>query len=77
MNKYDRNKRKTGKIKKIFLDKGFGFISYNNSEDLYFKIKSVTNIDIIAIGTAVTFEIEEDFEGRKRAIKIKGVGLNG
>lgn len=77
LNKQERCKRNTGKIKKVFFDKGFGFISYNSSEELYFKIKSVTDIDVIAIGNAVTFEIVEDFEGRKRAIKIKGVELNG
>lgn len=77
LNEHDRCNRKTGKIKKIFSDKGFGFISYNNSEDIYFKIKNVTNLSTISIGKVVTFEIAEDFEGRKKAIKIKGVKQNG
>lgn len=68
---------KYGQIKKLFLDKGFGFIQSQENQDIYFRTNNLKQKINLRIGLKVKFEVAEDKQGRKVAIKIKEVDRDG
>jgi CspA family cold shock protein len=56
-----------GVIKKIVLDRGFGFIS-GDPKDIFFHVSSVEgeDFDDLQEGQAVEYELEADVEGGRR-----------
>lgn len=63
-----------GIIKKIDINKGFGFIKLlDGTRDIYFKIKNIKNKkNYLDINTFVTFEVQQ-YNNKKEAIKIEKV----
>lgn len=68
---------KYGQIKKLSLDKGFGFIQSQENQDIYFRTNNLKPKINLRIGLKVKFEVAEDRQGRKLAIKIKEVDRDG
>ena len=61
----------SGIIKKKMLDKGFGFISVEGQEDVFFHMSATDGqFEAMPEGQAVTFDIEDNPKG-KRAINVK------
>lgn len=65
---------KTGFIKKLVSDKGFGFIRRDDSgEDIFFHASGVAEparFDDICENQLVTFLEETDREGRSKAVSV-------
>jgi CRISPR-associated protein Cmr6 len=64
-----------GRIKKIFRDRGYGFILYsegNKKRDVFFHFSGIKNEDkeLLAEGQEVEFEVREDNKGQ-HAVNIK------
>ena len=62
----------TGTIKKVVADRGFGFITADDSKDYFFHrnaLDSSLDFDRLNGGEAVTFEIEDSPKG-PRANKV-------
>lgn len=62
-----------GRIKKLVLDRGFGFIQYEGGGDVFFHRSGVLDVDFDALseGQDVTFEIEESGKGpRARDVRV-------
>ena len=68
---------KHGMIKKLFIDKGFGFIQSQENQDIYFRTNNLKQKINLRIGLKVKFEVAKDKQGRKVAIKIKEVYRDG
>lgn len=71
----DEKKKLYGNIKKIFINRGYGFINSNisNENDVYFKVADIIGKKVLKNGQKVEYEITKDGKGRKIAVKIKGV----
>ena len=55
----------TGKIKKIILDKGFGFITDSNGNEVFFHKSSLVGVEFssLADGAEVQFEVKQGPKG--------------
>jgi CRISPR-associated protein Csm2 len=65
-----------GKIKKLFRDKEFGFLSVPGSDDLWFGLRGVSNIDEFHEGMSVEFNETLGKDGKKSARNIRISGEN-
>jgi CspA family cold shock protein len=65
----------TGKIKKIVLDKGFGFIADADGTDVFFHKSNLADItfETLTGGEDVTFDVEKNPKGM-RAVNVKLAG---
>lgn len=61
----------TGKIKKLVLEKGFGFISDADGSDVFFHKNNLVDIafETLTGGEEVSFEVESSPKGT-RAVKV-------
>lgn len=61
----------TGKIKKLIIDKGFGFIADTDGSEIFFHKTSLVGIDFsdLAGGEEVQFEVQKTPKGLN-AIKV-------
>lgn len=59
----------TGTIKKI-MPKGFGFISQESGEDVFFHMSGCENFDALSEGMTVEFDVEKGDKGLK-AVNVK------
>ena len=71
--------KKTGKIKKFFEDKGYGFIENENENsrfDTFFHVNDSSAVDQYALspGKQVSYEITEDQRGKTKAVNLEIVG---
>ena len=57
-----------GTIKKLVADRGFGFISGTQGEDVFFHLSSIEGIQFedLQEGQMVEYELEEDAGGGRR-----------
>lgn len=63
-----------GIVKRRMGERGFGFITTGEEEDLFFHASDcVSSFDDLGEGDAVEFELAEA-EGRRRAIKVTRIG---
>jgi len=55
----------TGKVKRVVLEKGFGFIADDDGTEVFFHKTSLQGLEFnsIAIGTAVKFEVKKTPKG--------------
>ena len=65
-----------GTVKKIFQDRGFGFIKLDNGSDIFFHVRGCqpNTFESLNIGDKVEYEIDpqQDKQGRgPRAINVK------
>ena len=60
-----------GKVIKYFEDKGYGFIRTGKIENIFFHISDVLEeVDRVPLNKMVKFEVEENIDGKTRAINI-------
>lgn len=61
-----------GQVKKVFQDKGFGFVTAAGGEDYFFHATAVENseFDAIQVGSQVEFELGQGPKG-PRAEKVR------
>ncbi len=65
-----------GKLKHWNEDKGFGFISSTDSQDVFIHISALKNMSRRPkVGDTITFEIHTDNKGKKRATNAKIHGV--
>lgn len=63
-----------GIVKRRMGERGFGFITTGEEEDLFFHASDcLSSFDDLGEGDAVEFELAEA-EGRRRAIKVTRIG---
>ena len=63
-----------GRIVKLFVGQGHGFIRVSNGREVYFHRSDVlegSSINGLAVGDAVTFELLEDTISGARALRVK------
>jgi len=60
-----------GKIKKLFRDKEFGFLSVPGSDDIWFGLRGINNIDDFQEGLSVEFDEAPGRDGKKSARNIR------
>ncbi len=62
----------TGRIKKFFRARGFGFLLQDGAPDIFFHVQDsrIEDEDLLQPGAHVTFEISEQYDGRPRAINL-------
>ncbi len=62
-----------GTIKRLVLDRGFGFITSGEGGDLFFHRSEIQGTDFAALreGQSVEFEIGKGRDGRSQAVKVK------
>jgi CspA family cold shock protein len=62
----------TGVVKKLFADKGFGFIEQVGRRDVFFHVSGLVDLtfDQLKEGQAVTYDVEQADRGPK-AINIR------
>jgi hypothetical protein len=64
----------TGRIVKLFVGQGHGFVRVTNNRDIYFHRSDLpegTSINDFAVGDSVTFELLEDAVSGARALRVK------
>ena len=61
-----------GKIKKLILDRGFGFITAEDGKDVFFHRSALAGEDFDALkeGTSIEFDLETGPKGQ-RAVNVK------
>ena len=67
-----------GKIKKLMRDRGFGFISGQNGQEVFFHRSNVfqTNFDNLREGQQVEFELQSAEKGpRALNVTVTGTGI--
>ena len=68
-----------GKIKRLIVERGFGFIGREGEKDLFFHRTALQDVayrehlDSLKEGQEVEFEIETDRNGHPQAINIKTI----
>lgn len=64
-----------GKIKKLVQEKGFGFISANEGEDVFFHHSAVTNrgFESLAVGQAVEYQVDGAPNGKGKGPRATSV----
>lgn len=70
----ERGVADTGRIVKLFVGQGYGFIRRANDEDVYFHRGDVhdgTSINDLHIGDLVTFERLDDRISGSRALRVR------
>ena len=67
--------KQTGKIKKFFEDKGYGFIE-SDRNDTFFHVNDCTGIDTtsLAPGIEVSYEVATDQRGKTKAVNLEVIG---
>jgi cold shock CspA family protein len=64
----------TGRIVKLFIGQGHGFIRLSNDREVYFHRSDVQNgasINDFAVGDVVSFERLDDFVSGARALRVR------
>ncbi|MBU1122774.1 MAG: cold shock domain-containing protein [Candidatus Omnitrophota bacterium] len=66
---------KTGKIKKLIADKGFGFISSTDGKEIFFHKNSLVGVEFndLTVDAEVQFEVQETPKGLN-AVNVSLVG---
>jgi len=62
-----------GTIKRLILDRGFGFIQTTEDEDLFFHRNELQDVQFANLreGQEVEFEMGKGRDGRQQAVKVK------
>ena len=62
-----------GTIKRLILDRGFGFIQTAEDEDLFFHRNELQDVqfDSLREGQEVEFEMGQGRDGRPQAVKVR------
>ena len=62
-----------GTIKRLILDRGFGFIETAENEDLFFHRNELQEVQFADLreGQEVEFEMVQGRDGRQQAIKVR------
>ena len=62
-----------GTIKRLILDRGFGFIKREQGVDLFFHRKELEGVDYSSLreGQEVDFEVEQGRNGRPQAVNVR------
>jgi hypothetical protein len=69
-----RGVQSTGRIVKLFVGQGHGFVRVMNNRDIYFHRSDLpegTSINDFTVGDSVTFELLEDAVSGARALRVK------
>ena len=67
-----------GTIKRLISDRGFGFISTNEGNDLFFHRSELQEVDFSSLreGQQVEFEVGQGRGGRPEAVKVRLIKPN-
>lgn len=62
-----------GTIRRLILDRGFGFIQTAEDEDLFFHRSELQDVQFADLreGMEVEFEIGQGRDGRQQAVKVR------
>jgi cold shock protein len=62
-----------GTIRRLVLDRGFGFIKTAKDEDLFFHRSELQDVQFADLreGQEVEFEMSKGSDGRQKAVKVK------
>ncbi len=62
-----------GTIKRLILDRGFGFIQTTEDEDLFFHRNELQDVQFADLreGQEVEFEMGKGRDGRQQAVKVR------
>jgi len=62
-----------GTIKRLILDRGFGFIQTAEDEDLFFHRNDIEGVEFASLreGQEVEFETSQGRDGRPQAVKVR------
>jgi len=62
-----------GTIKRLILDRGFGFIQTKEDEDLFFHRNELQEVQFADLreGQEVEFEMGQGRDGRQQAVKVR------
>lgn len=65
-----------GTIRKLVIDRGFGFIKTEQEEDAFFHRNEVQGVEFSSLkeGQEVEFEMGEGRDGRPAAVKVRPTG---
>ena len=65
--------RQTGRIKTLVSNRGFGFVSTDTGKDLFLHSSACEDgvFDTLEVGDLLTFESDEQEDGRLRAIDAR------
>lgn len=68
-----------GTIKRLFTDRGFGFIGTAEGKDLFFHQNQLEGVDFHSLreGQQVEFEVGQGRNGRPQAVKVRLTGTKG
>jgi cold shock CspA family protein len=68
----------TGRVRKLYVDRGYGFIEAGLGRDVFFHCKTFTKIEreFLKEGVEVKFQIEEN-DGKLRAYRVTLLGQEG
>lgn len=68
------SKRKSGKLKKFFSDKGYGFIQ-SQKGDIFFHMSDSEDLDINSLREGITLSYEESKDARSGKTKAANVRI--
>ena len=62
-----------GTIRRLIVDRGFGFIKSERGEDLFFHRSELQGVDYNSLreGQGVEFEIGRRADGRQQAVRVR------
>ena len=65
-----------GTIRKLVIDRGFGFIKTEQEEDAFFHRNELQGVEFSSLreGQEVEFEMGEGRDGRPAAVKVRPIG---
>ena len=68
-----------GTIRRLILDRGFGFIQTAEDEDLFFHRSELQDVQFADLreGMEVEFEIGQGRDGRQQAVRVRLVQSKG
>ena len=63
----------TGTIRRLVIDRGFGFIRTAEGKDLFFHRNQLEGVDFNSVGEGqqVEFEVRQDPGGRPHAMRVR------